>query len=94
MPMRANEIKDLILETFPDAKIKIDDLRGDGDHYAAYIETSSFKGLSKIKQHQTIYRALGNIMNQIHALSIHSFDKEEYKNNPMIIDSPNCVNKK
>ena len=30
MPMQANEIKDLILETFPDAKIKIDDLRGDG----------------------------------------------------------------
>ena len=52
MPMQANEIKDLILETFPDAKIKIDDLRGDGDHYAAYIETSSFKGLSKVKQHQ------------------------------------------
>ena len=48
MPMQANEIKDLILETFPDAKIKIDDLRGDGDHYAAYIETSSFKGLSKL----------------------------------------------
>ncbi len=48
----------------------------------------------KIKQHQTIYKALGNIMNQIHALSIHSFDKEEFKNNPMIIDSPNCVNKK
>ena len=33
-------------------------------------------------------------MNQIHALSIHSFDKEEFKHNPMIIDSPNCVNKK
>ena len=47
MPMQANEIKDLILETFPDAKVKIDDLRGDGDHYAAYIETSSFKGFSK-----------------------------------------------
>ena len=52
MPMQANEIKDLILESFPDAKIKIDDLRGDGDHYAAYIETSSFKGLPKVKQHQ------------------------------------------
>jgi hypothetical protein len=33
-------------------------------------------------------------MNQIHALSIHSFDKEEFKKNPMIIDSPNCVNNK
>ena len=37
MPMQANEIKDLILETFPDAKIKIDDLRGDGDHYGLLV---------------------------------------------------------
>ena len=39
MPMLANEIEELLLESFPDAKIKIEDLRGDGDHYAAYIET-------------------------------------------------------
>ena len=71
MPMHANEIKELILESFPDAKIKIDDLRGDGDHYAAYIETSSFKGLSKVKQHQMVYKALGGRMGgELHALAL------------------------
>jgi len=33
-------------------------------------------------------------MNSIHALSIYSFDEMEYENNPLIIDSPNCANKK
>ena len=58
MPMQANEIKDLILETFPDAKIKIDDLRGDGDHYAAYIETSLFKGFQKLNNTKWFTRLL------------------------------------
>ncbi len=73
MPMHVDEIKELILESFPDAIIKIDDLRGDGDHYAAYIETSSFKGLSKIKQHQMVYRALkGKMGYDLHALALNT----------------------
>ena len=44
MPMLAKEIEQLLLESFPNAKIKIEDLRGDGDHYAAYIETKEFIG--------------------------------------------------
>ena len=81
MPMQANEIKDLILETFPDAKIKIDDLRGDGDHYAAYIETSSFKGLSKVKQHQMVYAAVREPMasEAIHALALKTYTPQEWK---------------
>ena len=73
MPMHVDEIKELILQSFPDAIIKIDDLRGDGDHYAAYIETSSFKGLSKIKQHQMVYRALkGKMGYDLHALALNT----------------------
>ena len=37
MAMKATEIEELILQTFPDAKVTIEDLRGDGDHYAAQI---------------------------------------------------------
>ena len=73
MPMHANEIKELILESFPDAKIKIDDLRGDGDHYAASIESKSFKGLSKVKQHQMVYKALkGRMGYELHALALNT----------------------
>ena len=75
MPMHVDEIKELILQSFPDAIIKIDDLRGDGDHYAAYIETSSFKGLSKVKQHQMVYRALkGKMGYDLHALALNTVE--------------------
>ena len=73
MPMLAEEIKKLILESFPDAKVKIDDLRGDGDHYAAYIETKAFIGLNRIKQHQMVYKALkGRMGNELHALALNT----------------------
>ena len=80
MPMSASEIENLIIKAFPTAKVIIDDLRGDGDHYAAYIETSSFKGLSKVKQHQMVYKALkGKMGYDLHALALNT--SEPKKNN-------------
>ena len=73
MPMSAKEIENLILKAYPDAIVKIDDLRGDGDHYAAYIETKEFAGKTKIKQHQMVYEALGGRMgNELHALALNT----------------------
>ena len=73
MAMTASEIEELIIKAFPNAKVIIDDLRGDGDHYAAYIETSSFKGLSKVKQHQMVYKALkGKMGYDLHALALNT----------------------
>ena len=73
MPMHATEIEKLILESFPDAKIHIEDLKGDGDHYAAQIESRSFVGLNRIKQHQLVYKALkGKMGNQLHALALNT----------------------
>ena len=55
----------------PDAKVQIEDLRGDNNHYHATIESSKFKGLSKIQQHKMIYDALGNHMGTtLHALML------------------------
>jgi len=73
MPMSAKEIEDLILKSFPDAIIKIDDLRGDGDHYAAYVISPSFEGKSRVQQHQMVYKALGSKMgNELHALMLNT----------------------
>ena len=73
MPMSAKEIENLILKVYPDAIVKIEDLRGDGDHYAAYIETKEFVGKTKIKQHQMVYAALGGRMgNELHALALNT----------------------
>ncbi len=71
MPMDVREIEHLIHEALPDARIHIDDLRGDGDHYAAQVISASFKGKSRVEQHQMVYRALrGRMGDQLHALAL------------------------
>jgi stress-induced morphogen len=71
MPMNAEEIERLIKDALPDAKIEIKDLRGDGDHYQAYVESAAFKGLSRVQQHQMVYGALqGRVGGILHALAL------------------------
>ena len=71
--MSAKEIEELLVQAFPDAIIKIDDLRGDGDHYAAYIESREFINKNKVQQHQLVYKALGGKMgNELHALALNT----------------------
>ncbi|MBN8913853.1 MAG: BolA family transcriptional regulator [Rhizobiales bacterium] len=71
MPMDSTEIERLIKAQFPDAKIEIKDLAGDGDHYAARVESQAFKGKSRVQQHKMIYDALGGRMGDVlHALAL------------------------
>lgn len=71
MPMPRAEIERLIREALPDAKIDIQALADDGDHWQAYIESAAFKGLSKVKQHQLVYGALkGRMGGELHALAL------------------------
>ena len=71
MAMDANEIERLIKEALPDAKVTIEDLRGDGDHYAAFVVSPSFEGKSRVQQHQMVYKALqGRMGNELHALAL------------------------
>ena len=71
MPMQADEIERLIKEALPDALIEIKDLRGDGDHYQAHIESKAFAGKSRVQQHQMVYAALqGRVGGVLHALAL------------------------
>ena len=71
MPMAPAEIERLIKEILPDATVRIEDLAGDGDHYAAYIESAAFKGKSRVQQHQMVYKALqGRMGGVLHALAL------------------------
>lgn len=71
MAMDAAEITSLIKEAFPNAEVIIKDLAGDGDHYSAKIISEAFIGLSRIKQHQLVYRALkGKMGGELHALAL------------------------
>ncbi len=78
MPMAAEEIEELIRAGIPDARVEITDLAGDGDHYAARVVSSSFVGLSRVRQHQRVYAALGGRMgNELHALQLETVAPEE-----------------
>jgi stress-induced morphogen len=71
MPMAAEDIEQMIKAAFPDARVTIQDLRGDGDHYAAHIVSSAFKGKSRVQQHQMVYKALqGRMGGVLHALAL------------------------
>tara|TARA_B100000123_G_C25677176_1_gene404664 strand:+ start:611 stop:841 length:231 start_codon:yes stop_codon:yes gene_type:complete len=74
MPLALDEIRKLIKETIPDAKIEIIDLAGDNNHYSATIKSKMFKNLNKIEQHKLVYKSLkGKMGNELHALSINTF---------------------
>jgi len=71
MPMAADEIEALIRSGIPDARVEITDLAGDGDHYSARVVAKSFEGLSRIRQHQAVYAALGGrVGGELHALQL------------------------
>jgi len=71
MAMDAAEIERLIRDALPDAQVTIDDLRGDGDHYAATVVSAAFAGKSRVQQHQMVYAALkGRMGGQLHALAL------------------------
>ena len=67
--------------------------KGSESHFKIVVVTNDFNNLSIIKRHKLIYKTLDNLMHKIHALSIHAFNEEEFKLNPIILDSPECANK-
>jgi stress-induced morphogen len=71
MAMAAADIERLIKERFPDALVSIDDLAGDGDHYATTVVTEAFRGKSRVEQHKMVYDALkGQMGGALHALAL------------------------
>ena len=71
MPMDARDIESLIKSALPDAVVEIKDLAGDGDHYAATVTSSAFRGKSRVQQHQMVYAALqGHMGGVLHALAL------------------------
>ena len=71
MAMNASEIEQMIKAALPDAEVSIEDLKGDGDHYAALVVSKEFVGKNRVKQHQMVYNALqGKMGNQLHALAL------------------------
>ena len=71
MGMDSRHIEELIKDHLPDAEITIQDLAGDGDHYAATVVSEAFRGKSRVEQHKMVYEALeGQMGGTLHALAL------------------------
>ena len=74
MPMAAEEIEALIKQSFPEARVTITDLRGDGNHYAAEVIDESFRGQNRVQQQRAVYAARKGKMDgahgELHALAL------------------------
>jgi stress-induced morphogen len=71
MPMPGHEIEAAIRGALPDAEVRLTDLAGDDDHWAAHVVSAQFVGLSRVRQHQLVYAALGGRMGgALHALQL------------------------
>lgn len=80
MPMDADQIADLIRTNIPGAEVQIEDLRGDGDHYAALVVAPDFAGKTRIQQHQMVYTALqGQMGDALHALALRTATPDQVR---------------
>jgi stress-induced morphogen len=71
MPMEASEIEALIRQGIPDARVIIEDLKGDGDHYSALVISEAFRGKSRVAQHQLVFAAMqGKMGGELHAMAL------------------------
>ena len=74
MPMDGAEIEQRIVAAFPDAKVVMVDLAGDGGHWAARVTSEAFRGKSRIQQHKLVYAAIGSDLGgELHALALQTF---------------------
>ena len=74
MAMEAHDIETLIRASFPQARITITDLAGDGNHWAAEVIDESFRGLNRVQQQRAVYASLKGRMDgaqgELHALAL------------------------
>jgi acid stress-induced BolA-like protein IbaG/YrbA len=55
------------------------EVKGDGAHFEAVIVSPQFAGLTRVRQHQLVYQALGERMREeIHALSMQTLTPDEW----------------
>ena len=56
------------------------EVAGDGQHWEALVVSTAFEGLSRIKQHQLVYAAMGDRMREeVHALSMQTLTPAQWE---------------
>ncbi|AQZ95167.1 BolA family protein [Halopseudomonas phragmitis] len=64
---------------------------GSESHFKAVVVSARFNDLSKVRRHQAVYAALGELMQRIHALALHTYTPDEWQARQQAPDSPNCM---
>ncbi len=76
--MTADDIANLLRHHMPEAEISVEDTRGDGRHFTTVVVSDAFVGLTRIQQHQMVYKALGACVGEdVHALQIVTRTRED-----------------
>jgi len=94
MPAKIDRIRNA-LGTLGPAYMELSDeshmhSRGLETHYRAVIVSDAFAGVRAIKRHQQVYRALGALMDEVHALALHTYTPDEWASTGQAPDSPRC----
>ena len=78
--MKESKVKKLITAGLTDPHVEVTDTTGTGDHFSAVIISDDFNDLSLIKQHQLVYKTLGDYLtNEIHALQLKTYSKSAWE---------------
>jgi stress-induced morphogen len=82
--VEVSEIESRIRAALPDVEVvKIIDLTGTKDHFQATVVAARFGTMSRIEQHQAIYRALGELMaGPVHALALRTYTPDAWAKVP------------
>lgn len=65
--------------------------RGLETHYKAVLVSTAFDGLSAVRRHQKVYATLGGLMDELHALALHTYTPQEWAQRLEAPDSPACA---
>jgi stress-induced morphogen len=72
--MEPANVQALIEAKIPECRAIVADEAGDKEHFSADVISPAFEGLSRIQQHQLVYKALdGLVGGAIHALALRTW---------------------
>ncbi|MCO4744318.1 MAG: BolA family transcriptional regulator [Proteobacteria bacterium] len=70
----AERIREMVEDTLPDCTCLVINEMNDGEHFQAEVVSSAFEGISLVRQHQLVYKALGgHVGTDIHALALKTY---------------------
>lgn len=64
---------------------------GSESHFKLVLVSGHFEGVRPVARHQKVYGALGELMQQIHALALHTYTPGEWEQQHAAPASPNCL---